>query len=63
MTLFRCSIEAGEPALPDTGEIAEVRWFAPEEIPHPRSNLLHHALEDILAGRRAVVRDGLTRIN
>ena len=63
VTLFRCSIEAGEPALPDTGEIADVGWFSPDEIPHPRRNLLHYALDDIVGGRRGVVRDGLERIN
>ena len=63
VTLFRGSIESGEPALPSTGEIAEVGWFSPDEIPHPRSNLLHHALADIVEGRRGVVRNGLPRIN
>lgn len=62
-TLFGCSIASGEPARPDGGEIAEVGGFLPEEIPDPTSNLLHHALEDIVAGRRGVVRDGLPRIN
>lgn len=62
-TLFGCSIASGEPARPDSGEIAEVGWFLPEEIPEPTSNLLHHALGDIVAGRRGVVRDDLPRIN
>jgi 8-oxo-dGTP diphosphatase len=57
-TLFRCSIETGEPAAPDGWEIAEVGWFLPDEIPHPRSNILHHALDDVVAGRSGVVRDG-----
>ena len=63
VTLFRCSIANGAPALPESGEIAEVGWFRPDGIPEPRSNLLHHALDDIVAGRRGVVRDGLPRIN
>ena len=62
-TLFRCVIANDTPARPDTGEIAEVAWFGLDEIPQPRSNLLHHALEDIVAGRRGVVRVGLPRIN
>jgi 8-oxo-dGTP pyrophosphatase MutT (NUDIX family) len=62
-TLFRCSITDGEPVRPESGEIAEVGWFGPEEIPDPTSNLLHHALDDIVAGRRGVVRDDLRRIN
>jgi 8-oxo-dGTP diphosphatase len=61
--LFRCSLEDGEPALPRTGEIAEVNWFARDEIPEPSSNLLHHSLEDVVERRRGVVRDRLPRIN
>jgi ADP-ribose pyrophosphatase YjhB (NUDIX family) len=63
VVVFRCSIESGTPAVPKTGEIAEVGWFAPDEIPQPWSNLLHHALEDIVAGRHGVVRLDLERIN
>lgn len=63
VSLFRCVIVGGAPHLPGTGEIAEVGWFAAEDIPEPRSNLLHHALEDVVAGRRGVVRDGLPRIS
>jgi 8-oxo-dGTP diphosphatase len=64
VTLFGCSIEdGGVPLRPETGEIDEVGWFDPDHIPQPRSNLLHHALADIVAGRRGVVRDGLPRIN
>ena len=62
-TLFRCLVEDGQPALPDTGEIAAVEWLTPTEIPTPQSNLLHHALEDIVAGRRGVVRDGLPKVS
>jgi 8-oxo-dGTP pyrophosphatase MutT (NUDIX family) len=62
-TLFRCSIANGEPVRPESGEIAEVGWFGPEEVPDPTSNLLHHALDDIVEGRRGVVRDDLRRIN
>lgn len=62
-TLFGCSITSGEPTLPESGEIAEIGWFRPEEIPEPTSNLLHHALDDIVEGRRGVVRDDLPRIN
>jgi 8-oxo-dGTP diphosphatase len=63
VTLFRCSIKEGELDLPASGEIAEVGWFASDEIPRPTTNTLHHALADIVAGRRGVVRDGLPRVN
>jgi ADP-ribose pyrophosphatase YjhB (NUDIX family) len=62
-TLFGCSIASGEPVRPESGEIAEIGWFRPEDIPNPTSNLLHHALPDIVEGRRGVVRDDLRRIN
>ena len=62
VALFRCSIEEGEPARPETEEIAEVGWFEPQSIPEPRSNILHHALADVLAGWRGV-RDSLQRIH
>lgn len=62
VTLFRCSIRDGTPACPSTGEIAEVGWFEPHAIPEPRSNLLRHALADIIDGRTGLVRDGLARI-
>jgi 8-oxo-dGTP pyrophosphatase MutT (NUDIX family) len=54
---FRCEITGGEPAVPDTGEIAEVEWFDPHAPPEPRTNTLGPALEDALAGRLAVARD------
>ncbi|MGH3132911.1 MAG: hypothetical protein ACRDNY_04065 [Gaiellaceae bacterium] len=63
MTLFRCSIVDGTPTLPDTGEIAEVGWFETDALPQPRSNILHHALADVVTGQRGVVRDDLPRIN
>jgi 8-oxo-dGTP diphosphatase len=61
--LFRCRIVAGTPTVPDTHEIAEVAWYAPDVLPAPVTNVLHHALPDALAGRRGVVRTGLPRLN
>jgi 8-oxo-dGTP diphosphatase len=63
VTLFRCSIVDGVPACPESGEIADLGWFDPEAIPHPISNILHHALADVVSDRRGVVRGGLPRIN
>jgi 8-oxo-dGTP pyrophosphatase MutT (NUDIX family) len=60
---FLCSIIEGDPAVPDTGEIAEVRWWPAEDLPWPRSNLLHYALPDAVAGRRNVQRVGLARVS
>ena len=33
--VFRCRIVRGEPAVPTTGEIAEVRWAPPEPCRRP----------------------------
>jgi 8-oxo-dGTP pyrophosphatase MutT (NUDIX family) len=59
---YRCTIERGEPALQPTEELSAVEWLRPDAIPDPRSNVLHHALDDALAGRRGVARTGLARI-
>ena len=61
--LFSAEILSGTPAVPPTGEIAEVGWFAPGAIPRPVTNILHHSLADVLAGRRGVVRLDLPRLN
>lgn len=60
--VFRCLLTAGKPGLQPTDELSEVGWYLPEALPDPRSNALHHALPDALAGRRGVVADGLPRL-
>jgi 8-oxo-dGTP diphosphatase len=60
---FLCSIVEGTPAVPSTGEIAAVQWWPVGELPQPRSNLLHYAIPDAIAGRRGVRRVGLPRIS
>ena len=59
---YRCVIVNGEPALQPTDELTAVEWLAPAAIPDPKSNVLHHALDDALAGRRDLARTGLPRI-
>ena len=59
---FRCTIQRGEPALQPSDELTAVEWLRPGEIPNPRSNVLHYALDDALAGRQAIVRLGLPRV-
>ena len=46
----------GTPAVPDTGEIAEVGWFDPEDLPRPTTNLLRHALADVRSDARGLIR-------
>ena len=60
--LFRCAIVSGTPGVPDSGEIAQVRWCSVDALPEPRTNLLHHALPDAIAGRTGVLRSGLPRV-
>ena len=60
---FLCSIIEGEPSVPASGEIAQVRWWPAGQLPWPRSNLLHYALPDAVAGRRNVERLGLPRVS
>ena len=61
--LFRCTILAGTPAVPGTGEVAEVAWWPVDGLPQPQTNLLHHALPDALAGRSEMIRRGLARVS
>lgn len=60
---FLCSIAEGSPAVPTTGEIADVMWWPSAQLPWPRSNLLHYAVPDAVAGRRNVRRVGLPRVS
>jgi hypothetical protein len=60
--LFRCTLLAGTPALPDTGEIADLARWPVDGLPTPKTNLLHHGMPDALARRTAVERSGLPRI-
>jgi ADP-ribose pyrophosphatase YjhB (NUDIX family) len=61
--VFRCAIVQGKPEAQPGDEIAEARWVPPDALPSPRTNALHHALEDVLAGRTGVARSNLPRIS
>ena len=58
---FRCRLLAGTPELQPGGELAEVGWFTPGEIPEPHTNALRYTLADAVAGRRDVELTGLPR--
>ncbi len=58
---FRCAIERGEPAVPDTGEIAEVGWFDLRDLPAPLTSLAPRAIPDAAGGEYGMVRDYLAR--
>jgi ADP-ribose pyrophosphatase YjhB (NUDIX family) len=46
----------GAPSLPSSGEIADIGWFAPENLPQPTTNLLKHVIADARRQARGVVR-------
>jgi ADP-ribose pyrophosphatase YjhB (NUDIX family)/GNAT superfamily N-acetyltransferase len=60
--VFRCRLLAGSAELQPGGELAEVGWFAPREIPEPHTNALRYSLADAVAGRHDVERGGLPRM-
>jgi 8-oxo-dGTP diphosphatase len=60
---FRCVHVEGEPEVQDPGEIAEIRWAWPDDIPSPMSNVLYYALPDAVRGVRDVVKTGLARVS
>jgi diadenosine tetraphosphate (Ap4A) HIT family hydrolase len=50
VTVFAAEIAAGSPRVPPTGEIAEVAWFALDDIPEPTTNVLPAVLRDLRSG-------------
>lgn len=54
---FRCVIERGEPMVPSSGEIAEVGWFHPHDLPAPLTSLAPRAIPDAVGGEYGLVRD------
>ena len=59
--VFAASAAPGVPALPATGELADLGWFGPDELPAPLANAVKYGLPDALAGRRGLVRENLVR--
>jgi 8-oxo-dGTP diphosphatase len=53
---FRCTILGGDPAVPTSGEIEEIGWYPPNDLPTPLTRLVRLALEDAQAGLSGVVR-------
>ena len=56
---FRCHIVSGVPSVPPTGEIADVHWTSPDDLPSLVSNVVHYAMPDAVAGRTNVARTNL----
>lgn len=59
---FLCVALKGAPIVPETGEIAEIRWSHPDDVPLPTSNSVHYALPDAVRGISNVVRVDLPRV-
>ena len=57
--VYLADVVSGKAAVPPTGEIAELGWYDPADLPEPLTNITVHALIDALAGRRGVVRDDI----
>lgn len=57
--VYLAEVDSGEAVVPPTGEIAELGWYDPADLPEPLTNITVHALIDALAGRRGVVRDDI----
>jgi 8-oxo-dGTP diphosphatase len=55
----RCEIESGEPTVPASGEIGEVGWFHPDDLPAPLTNLAPHAIADAARGAVGVIGDAI----
>ena len=59
--VFAGSIANGVPALPPTGELSDLGWFDPSELPTPQTSAIRFGVPDAVAGRRNVSRDNLIR--
>ena len=55
ISVFRAEIVGGI-ARPNPGEIDEIGWFTPEQLPEPLTNTLPAAIDDACAGRTGVER-------
>jgi hypothetical protein len=47
---FRATVVRGEPAIRDAGELTELGWFRPDDVPQPRTPTAAVAIRDALAG-------------
>ena len=52
---FLCRIVDGTPAVPETGEIAEVGWFDPLKLPQPTTNFAPQIIPPAHRGERGLV--------
>jgi hypothetical protein len=55
--VFIAEITAGVPGVPAGGEIVEVGWFDPTDLPTPCRSLATALIADAAEGRRGVYRE------
>jgi 8-oxo-dGTP diphosphatase len=55
-TIYKATILRGTPSVIDVNEVTEILWRSPHDLPQPLVNDAIAAVEDLLAGRRGVVR-------
>ena len=55
--VFLAAITHGVPTCPPTGEIAEVGWFDPAQLPQPVYSTVAHAIADARRGDYGVLRE------
>lgn len=55
--IFAGRIVSGEPAVPASGEVAELRWFAPEALPDRMTHMGPIAISDAVSGGCGVFRE------
>lgn len=55
--IFERTIVGGEPAVQPGGEIAEIGWFSPGDLPDPMTHTAPHGIRDAVAGSRGAFRE------
>jgi 8-oxo-dGTP pyrophosphatase MutT (NUDIX family) len=55
--VFEGTIVRGAPALQPGGEIAEIEWFSPDDLPQPMTHTGPHGIRDAVAGSRGAFRE------
>ena len=55
-TVYKATIIRGTPSVVDVNEVTEILWRSPHDLPQPLVNDAIAAVEDLLAGKRGVVR-------
>lgn len=55
-TVYKAKIVRGTPSVVDTNEVTEILWRSPQDLPSPLVMDARAAIEDLVAGKRGVVK-------